>query len=334
MRVLLPAVGCALALLHGAAPAFAHRLAPALFEIRETNGGGLDVRWKASLLQPTGVDLRPSLPLHCTPLGEPVGSVDGASASLRWTAACGAGGLVGETLRVEGLDGSGIDVILRVELADGRRIQRVLSRGDAAFTVPQRAQRLGVVADFGALGVQHIATGLDHLLFVFGLLLWVHGRRRLVATITAFTVGHSVTLSLAVLGVVAFSARWVEVAIAVSLLVLAAELARPASPSPSPSPLGRRPWLLALCFGLLHGFGFAGALAEAGLPIGEIPLALFAFNAGIEAGQLVFVAGVLLLRPMVERLAVGSPAWLTRAPVYAMGSLAAYWCFERGAALY
>jgi hypothetical protein len=167
---------------------------------------------------------------------------------------------------------------------------------------------------------------------VFGLLLWVHGRRRLVATITAFTVGHSVTLSLAVLGVVAFSARWVEVAIAFSLLVLAAELARPASPAPSP--LGRRPWMLALCFGLLHGFGFAGALAEAGLPIGEIPLALFAFNAGIEAGQLAFVAGVVLLRPMVERLAVGSPAWLPRAPVYAMGSLAAYWCFERGAALY
>jgi len=92
--------------------------------------------------------------------------------------------------------------------------------------------------------------------------------------------------------------------------------------------------MLALCFGLLHGFGFAGALAEAGLPIGEIPLALFAFNAGIEAGQLAFVAGVLLLRPMVERLAVGSPAWLTRAPVYAMGSLAAYWCFERGAAIF
>ena len=332
MRALLPAVGFALALLHGAAPASAHRLAPALFEIRETDGGALDVRWKASLLQPTGADIRPSLPPHCAPLGEPVGSVDGASASLRWTAACGAAGLVGETLRVEGLDGSGIDVIVRVELADGLRIQRVLSRGAAAFTVPERAQRLGVVADFGALGVEHIATGLDHLLFVFGLLLWVRGRRRLVATITAFTVGHSVTLSLAVLGVVAFSPRWVEVAIAGSLLALAAELARPASSAPSP--MGRRPWTLALAFGLLHGFGFAGALAEAGLPVGEIPLALFAFNAGIEAGQLVFVVGVLLLRPMVERLAVGGPAWLTRAPVYAMGSLAAYWCFERGAALY
>jgi hydrogenase/urease accessory protein HupE len=261
-----------------------------------------------------------------------VGSVDGASASLRWTAACGSGGLVGETLRVEGLDGSGIDVIVRVELADGLRIQKVLSRGAAAFTVPERAQRLGVVADFGALGVQHIATGLDHLLFVFGLLLWVRGRRRLVATITAFTVGHSVTLSLAVLGVVAFPARWIEVAIAGSLLVLAAELARPASSAPSS--MGRRPWALALAFGLLHGFGFAGALAEAGLPVGEIPLALFAFNAGIEVGQLVFVAGFLLLRPMVERLAVGGPAWLARAPVYAMGSLAAYWCLERGAEIF
>jgi len=332
MRALLPAVGCALALLQGAAPASAHRLAPALFEIRETEDGALDVHWKASLLQPTGTDIRPSLPPHCTPLGEPVGSVDGASASLRWTAACGSGGLVGETLRVEGLDGSGIDVIVRVELADGLRIQRVLSRGAAAFTVPERAQRLGVVADFGALGVQHIATGLDHLLFVFGLLLWVRGRRRLVATITAFTVGHSVTLSLAVLGVVAFPARWIEVAIAGSLLVLAAELARPASSAPSS--MGRRPWALALAFGLLHGFGFAGALAEAGLPVGEIPLALFAFNAGIEVGQLVFVAGFLWLRPVVERLAFGGPAWLTRAPVYAMGSLAAYWCFERGAAIF
>jgi hydrogenase/urease accessory protein HupE len=326
------AVGCVLALLLCAVSASAHRLAPALFEVRELAGGELRVRWKTPLLRPTGADLRPALPPHCEPSGEPVGAVEGASASLRWTAACGAGGLVGETLRVEGLDGSGIDVIVRVELADGRRIQSVLSGGTAAFTVPDRAQSLRVVADYGALGVEHILTGLDHLLFVFGLLLWVRGRRRLIATITAFTVGHSVTLSLAVLGVVAFPAGLIEIAIAGSLLVLAAELARPASAARSP--LKRRPWTLALAFGLLHGFGFAGALAGAGLPAGEIPLALFAFNAGIETGQLGFVAAVLVLRRALGRRFARGPVWLARAPVYAMGSLAAYWCFERSAALF
>jgi hydrogenase/urease accessory protein HupE len=324
-------LGVALAWTLVAAPGAAHRLAPALLEVRELGDGVLDLHWKTSLLRPTGSALRPRLPSPCRPLGEPAVRVEAASASLRWKASCPGTGLVGETLRVEGLDGSGVDVIVRVELADGRRIQSVLSGEDGAFTVPERARPFRVVADYAALGVEHIGTGLDHLLFVFGLLLMVRGRRRLVTTLSAFTVGHSVTLTMAALQVVVLPAAWIEVAIAGSLLVLASQLARPAGSAPSP--LGRRPWLLAFAFGLLHGFGFAAALGEAGLPAGEIPLALFAFNLGIEAGQLAFVAAVLAAAPIARTPWARGPAWLARVPVYAMGSLAAYWCLERGAAL-
>ncbi len=319
----------------GAEPVAAHRLAPVLWELRESPGGRVELRWKATLVQPAGSALRPMLPAACESLDSPVATRDSSSATLRWSAACGHHGLVGQTLRVEGLPGSGIDVVLRIELADGRRLQAVLSGSRGTFRVPERDGRLPMLVDYAALGVGHILTGLDHLLFVLGLLLLlVRGRRRLRATalmgtITAFTVGHSLTLSLAVLGVVAFSAPLVDVLIAGSLLILASQLAQPASSSPR----GRTPWALALGFGLLHGFGFAGALAEAGLPAGEIPLALLAFNIGIEAGQIGFVAAVLVLGPTLRPIAARAPAWCARVPAYAMGSLAAYWCFERAGPL-
>lgn len=313
----------------GAEPVAAHRLAPVLWELRESFGGRVEIRWKAALVQPAGSALRPMLPAACESVDSPVATRDSSSATLRWSVACGHRGLVGQTLRVEGLPGSGTDVVLRIELADGRQLQAVLSGSRGSFRVPERDGRLAMLADYAALGVGHILSGLDHLLFVLGLLLLVRRRRRLMATITAFTVGHSLTLSLAVLGVVAFSAPLVEVLIAGSLLVLASQLAQPAS---APS-RGRTPWVLALGFGLLHGFGFAGALAEAGLPAGEIPLALLAFNTGIEAGQIGFVAAVLVLGPMLRPIWARAPAWCARVPAYAIGSLAAFWCFERAGPL-
>ncbi len=326
-------IGCLPTLL-GSDPAAAHRLAPVLWELRESPGGRVEMRWKETLVQPAGSALRPMLPAQCESVDSPVATRDASSATLRWSAACGHRGLVGQNLRVEGLPGSGTDVVLRIALADGRRLQAVLSGSRGTFRVPERDGRLPMLADYAALGVGHILTGFDHLLFVLGLLLLVRRRRRLRATtlmgtITAFTVGHSLTLSLAVLGVVAFSAPLVEVLIAGSLLVLAGQLAQ----SESASPRGLTPWALALGFGLLHGFGFAGALAEAGLPAGEIPLALLAFNTGIEAGQIGFVAAVLVLGPMLRPISVRAPAWCARVPAYAIGSLAALWCFERAAPL-
>jgi hydrogenase/urease accessory protein HupE len=315
----------------GAAPAAAHRLAPSLLELRELASGEVAVRWKASLLQPTGTDLRPELPPHCAPLGPAVAERGPLSATLRWRVNCGARGLVGETLRVSGLDGSGTDALIRLELAGGRTVRAVVTAGRPWLRVPEREQPLRVLADYLALGFQHILGGADHLLFVLGLVLLVRGRRRLVGTITAFTLGHSVTLSLAALGYVAFPTRLVEVGIALSILLLAAELGR--GEEVGMTRLRRHPWAVAMGFGLLHGVGFAGALTEAGLPAEEIPLALFSFNLGIEVGQLVFVAAIVAARLALRPLAARGPVWLARVPAYAIGSLAAFWCFQRTAGL-
>jgi len=168
------------------------------------------------------------------------------------------------------------------------------------------------------------------VIFVFGLVLLAGTARRLLVTVSAFTLGHSITLTLAALGIVDFPSRVIEVAIAASILALAVELARrPAAPTL----VRRRPWTMAAAFGLLHGLGFAAALREAGLPAGEIPLALLSFNVGIEIGQVLFVLGVLALGRAAGRLPARLPAWARRAPVYGMGSLAGYWFLERAIAL-
>jgi hypothetical protein len=161
--------------------------------------------------------------------------------------------------------------------------------------------------------------------------LLVHGRRQLIETIAAFAVGHSLTLALAVLDVVRPPERSIEFLIALSVFALAAELAR--DPAARPSWVRRRPWILALGFGLLHGLGFAGALQEIGLPHNDVPLALGAFNLGIEIGQLVFVAVLLSIAEALRRLRIVWPRWVQRAPLYTIGSLAAFWCLERAAAL-
>ena len=235
--------------------------------------------------------------------------------------------MVGETLRVTGLDASQTDALVRVELADGRTLRAVLSSDSDSFEIPAREDAPRVFRSTLRLGVGHILGGLDHLLFVFGLVLLVGSGRTLLATVTSFTLGHSLTLSLAVLGFVHFPTRAAELAIAASILVLAVELTR--EPGAKPTWLRRTPWGMACLFGLLHGFGFAGALAEVGLPAGEIPAALLAFNLGIEFGQLAFVLAVLLARRALRPALARAPGALARIPAYAIGSLAAYWCFQR-----
>ena len=223
---------------------------------------------------------------------------------------------------------AGSDVLLRVLLADGRSLRAVLRPNAPSFILPAAQSPAGVAAGYLTLGIEHLLTGPDHLAFVLGLVLLVGSGRRLLGTITAFTLGHSVTLSLAALGFVRLPPAPIEAAIALSILVLAVELARQ-----RPTVLGRRPWLMAASFGLLHGLGFAGALAQVGLPVEEIPLALLSFNVGIELGQIAFVLAILGLglglSPLLRRL----PAWSAAAPTYVIGTLAAFWMFERLASL-
>jgi hydrogenase/urease accessory protein HupE len=326
------AIAAALAAL-AAEPAAAHRLAPSLLSIDESADGAIAVTFKMARQQPTGGEVAPELPERCVPSERPRVESDEQSVTVRWTARCGAEGLVGARVGVSGLAEIGTNALLRIALGDGRRVQAVLYAGAASLVVPARPTVLTVFRDYLRLGVHHIATGFDHLLFVFGLVLLARGTRALLWTVTAFTVGHSVTLSLAALGVVRFPTAPIELAIAGTILALALELARTRDDRARETLLRRRPWAVAFAFGLLHGFGFAGALAEVGLPEQEIPAALFSFNVGIELGQVGFVAIVLALRRLFAPALASAPAWLARVPVTAMGALAVYWCLDRATQL-
>jgi hypothetical protein len=318
-------VGLVLALLV-ARDGAAHGLDPALLSLRPVGAGAWDVVWRESALRLPGADVRPELPARCRRTSPDETTIDGDRVTTRWTVDCG-DDLAGETVGVVDLDVAKINTLLRIERPGAAAIQAVLSPRSPTFTIPETPSAWRVVRDYVVLGIEHILSGPDHLLFVLGLLLLVPTTRLLVQTITAFTVGHSITLSAAALGLARVPSRPIEVLIAASDLGHAVELARDGGRA---TLLRRLPWLMALAFGLLHGFGFAGALAEAGLPAGDVPLALAAFNGGIELGQLAFVGAVLLLRTAL-------PAWLARRSpqpvVYAMGILAAFWCFERLAAV-
>jgi hydrogenase/urease accessory protein HupE len=263
------------------------------------------------------------------------------------------GGLSGCRIHVAGLTATLTDVLVRLEARDGSAQVTRLTPSAPAFIVEAAPDPAEVVRSYLALGVEHILTGVDHLLFVLGLLLLVKGWGRIVKTITAFTLAHSVTLSLAALGVVTVPSAPVEAVIALSIVFVAWEVAvnqtiRPLSvPNPSeellssrkPSLTQQQPWLVAFTFGLLHGLGFAGALSETGLPKGHIPLALCLFSAGVELGHLAFVAVVLTLGAAAQRLSRKIQPLLPRcssvrlAPSYAIGGTAMYWLIQRIALL-
>lgn len=328
-------VAWALTLLLAPAPARAHAFAPSLLEVREVEEGTYAIRFKQPETQPTGARLRPVFPEDCQATSDLTVEEEGTGIVAGWQIAC-AGGLTGKTLSFEGIAASQADVLLRLELGGegGTSIRHVLTADAPSFEIPAEESFWGVVGSYGRIGFQHILEGLDHLLFVFGLLLLVEGRGRLVATVTAFTVGHSITLGLAVLGFVHLPSRPVEALIAASILVLAVELTRRRGGIPEEETLmRRRPWLVAGGFGLLHGLGFAGALSEVGLPQGEIPAALLAFNVGIELGQLAFIAVVLaigaLLTVGLRTLRLQPPQRWALAPAYLIGVLSAFWVFER-----
>jgi hypothetical protein len=312
----------------GATQAFAHALDPILFELKERPDGKVDVLWKAPNARVPGVDLIPVLPPECRTVGEVAKEDDSESTTATWTMDCG-GSIAGRSVGVTGLEST--DALLRVTLLSGTVNRRVLGAERPSVVVEADPSRFDVLRDYAVLGVEHIATGIDHLLFVFGLLLLTAGTRQLLATITAFTLGHSVTLALAALDVVQVPQAPVEVVIAVTIYILAIELAREVATGSTL--LRRRPWAMAFSFGLLHGLGFAGALREAGLPQNDVPVALLAFNVGIEAGQIAFVAVILAVHALARPAARALPAWARRAPVYAMGAASFYWILERTAGL-
>jgi hypothetical protein len=307
-----------------ATAAAAHPLAPALLELREIAPARYEVLWRTSVSRAQQQDVSPQLPAGCVELAAPQARIEDEALVARWTVQCPAA-VAGQTIAIAGLEGSGITVILRVQERGGRVATALLTPQQSSIVAEAPGPTL---ARYFALGVRHLASGFDHVLFICGLVLLVRRPRALVVTVTAFTLGHSVTLALATLGLVKVDAALMELGIALSILVLATELARDA-----PSLLARRPWLLAAGFGLLHGLGFAGALAEAGIPAGEIAAALLGFNLGIEAAQLALVAALLLAIAALGRVRAPTVIWRT-ASIYAIGSLAGYWALGRAAALW
>ncbi|MEO8605294.1 MAG: HupE/UreJ family protein [bacterium] len=279
------------ALAVGAGRAAAHGLEPALLSLRGLGGGRYEVTWRSSKLRLPGAAVEPVLPARCRASGAPPLAVDeGDRMRMRWSVDCGPSGLAGEVIRLADLDVATIDALLRIESPGADTIQTVLTAHTPSFVVPAQPNRAEVLRSYTARGIAHILSGPDHLLFIVGLLLLVPTAGLLVRTITAFTLGHSVMLAAVALHRAALPSRPVALLIALSVLVLAVELARPADRA---TWLRRFPWAIALLFGLLHGFGFAGALTGAALPAGDVPTALLAFNGGIELGQLAFVGAVL-----------------------------------------
>jgi hydrogenase/urease accessory protein HupE len=194
----------------------------------------------------------------------------------------------------------------------------VSTRNDASFA-------------FLKLGVEHIWLGVDHLLFVFGLLILVQSRWMLLKTITAFTVAHSITLGLATFGYAHLPGPLLNAAIALSILILGVEIVRSGRGKTSVTIL--YPWIVAFAFGLLHGFGFASGLSALGLPAASIPLALVMFNVGVEIGQVSFVLLILLLERSFRQLEIRWPRWIQALPGYTVGSLGAFWTIQRAAML-
>jgi hypothetical protein len=311
---------------------------PAYLEIRQIGAEAgvetYEVLWKVPAKGELRLPIDPRFPAGCEAAAPPSRQLTGTAWVDRFTLRC-AETLVGGTITIAGLERTFTDVLVRFELeGSGARTARILPSAPT-LQISSNPAWTEVARTYLRLGIEHILGGIDHLLFVLALLLIVRGWRKLLATVTAFTIAHSITLALATLGFVAVPSAPVEAVIALSILFLASEIARSRIRGPEmgeAEPLGlteRHPWVVAFCFGLLHGFGFAGALSEIGLPESAIPLALFLFNVGVEVGQLLFIAVILALLGVVRRVRFRWPEWGWRVPTYAIGTLAAFWTVVR-----
>jgi hydrogenase/urease accessory protein HupE len=304
---------------------------PAYLELREAGDDRYDVMWKVPAQGEARLAVEVVFPEGTTQLVPPQGLLSGGAFVERWRIHR-PHGLAGQTLRIDGIAAGVTDVIVRVERQDGSsQVERLLPER-TAFVVKPATGAAEVAWSYLVLGVTHILGGFDHLLFVLALLLIVRGGRRIFATITAFTLAHSLTLAAATLGWVHVPGPPVEAMIALSIVFVAAEVVHGLRGKPGLT--ARAPWVVAFSFGLLHGFGFAGALAEVGLPQTAVPLALLMFNVGVEIGQLLFVLVLLGAGAFLVRISTKFPDWTRSVLPYAIGSVAMFWVLERVGAFF
>jgi len=311
-------------------PAGAHESRPGYLELRETEAGTWRVLWKRPINGEVEIRISPLFPETCGLVGAAQGEEGGSVLLVRAELACDES-LVGQRVAIDGLESTITDVMLRVYYQDGASETHLLRPSSPSAEIGQSAGVGRRAAAYVRLGIQHIVQGVDHLLFVLGLLLIVEGTGMLIKTITSFTVAHSITLALATLGYASVPALPLNAVIALSILFLGPEILRVQRGGSSLAT--RNPWTVAFSFGLLHGFGYATGLTAMGLPAAEIPLALFTFNVGVEIGQLAFVGMVLMLARAFSILEIRWPRWALAAPAYAVGTLGAFWAIGRTVAL-
>jgi hydrogenase/urease accessory protein HupE len=327
-RALIPLV-CVLTVTPGRS--LAHEVRPAYLELRQSGPETYDVLWKVpGRGEEERFGIHVELPAGSVNVTAPRGTFADNAFVERWSVKR-AGGMTGGTIHIDGLTSTVTDVLVRLERLDGTTQVTRLTPWAPSFVVEAAPSQLRVAATYLQLGIEHILFGIDHLLFVLALVILVQGGRRLLATITAFTLAHSLTLAGATLGLVRMPQRPVEAVIALSIMFVATEIVHGREGRPGLT--AERPWVVAFTFGLLHGFGFAGALREVGLPQQAIPVALLFFNVGVELGQLLFIAWVFAVaavaRRIARRVALPQPAWAWRVPAYSIGTIAAYWTIGR-----
>ena len=306
----------------------AHEIRPAFLQISENADHKVNVLWKQPVVGNMAIRLEPELSAGW--LNEKPSGIEATSSFLvkSWKNINAKNTpLNGQTLTIIGLESTITDVFVSIEWANGKKSQKILKPQHPFLTLEEENFRKLAVPEYLLLGVEHILGGFDHLLFVLGLLLLVKGKWRLLKTITAFTIAHSITLAFAALGVIHLFPPVVESVIALSIIFLAVELVR--SYRGQYSFAIRFPWVIAFIFGLLHGFGFAGVLSNIGLPSNAIPLTLLLFNIGVETGQIIFVVAVLLIIYLGRKVPVRLPSWSRLVAPYAIGSLAAFWFIQR-----
>ena len=315
------------AVLAGARSTSAHEIRPALLDLKEQSPGWFEMTWKVPMRGDRVLHLEPVLPDGLAVFG-PVSeqAVPGALIK-RATYKSDGRPIVGETIFIEGLSGLQIDVLLRVELLDHGAHSAIVRPGSPSYRIPARASRGEVALSYWRMGVIHILEGVDHLLFLAALTLIVAGFWRLLKTVTAFTLAHSITLALASLGLVHVPSAPTEAIISLSIVFLAVEIVHERAGHPGLT--SRYPWMVAFGFGLFHGLGFAGALSEIGLPEHEVPMALLMFNVGVETGQVLFLVAVMAVLTFLRRFRAAQSPLAWQLATYAIGGVAAYWTIER-----
>ena len=308
-------------------PAFAHELQPGSLELRQLTSQRYEVIWRAPVYYGKPHPAKLQLPEQWQAVGEPTVRQLPDSALHRRVVSVPDGSIDGGIIRFHGLEATITDVFLRFVWLDGSETTAIARPSHPWVEVVAQRSAWQIAWDYTVLGIDHILSGFDHLTFVLALLLIVSGARRLLITITSFTLAHSITLAAATLGVMWVPGPPVEAIIALSILFLASELVKVNRGESSLT--ARFPWIVAFVFGLLHGFGFAGALIDVGLPQNEVPLALLMFNVGVEIGQLLFIAFILVVIQALGRLRREWPTWAQQVPAYAVGGIAAFWLIER-----